>query len=282
MAIYYASKTLVDAQIHYSTTGKESLALVFALENFRSYLSRSKVIVYSDYAALKFLLKMKEAKPRFIRWILLLQEFEIEINYKRGSKNVVANHLSRISIDELLALPIQYSFLNEHILEVKLKWNPWYAHIVNYLITRKVPNDWDYNERKNFFKTLPHYFWEEPELFYLGVDQVLRRCVSKEEQGKILERCHSSSYGGHYSSKITATKLLQCGFYWPTFIKDTHNFYLKFLTCQAAIKIDKKNSMPLQPILEVEVFNPWGIDFMEPFPNSNGYEYIFMAVDYVS
>ena len=108
---------------------------------------------------------------------------------------------------------------------------------------------------KNFFKTLPHYCWDEPELLYLGINQDLTRSVSKEEQGKILELCHSSSYGGHYSSKITATKFLQCGFYWPTLFKDAHNFNLKCLTCQAAINLDKKNSMPLKPILEVEVFN---------------------------
>ena len=213
VAIYYARKTLVDAQVHYSTTEKELLAIVFALEKFRSYLLGSKVIVYSDHAALKFLLKKKEAKPRLIRWILLLQEFDIEIKYKRESENVVADHLSRISIDDPLPLPIQDSFPDEHILEVKLKLTPLYAHIVNYLVIGKVPNDWDYNERKKFFKTVPHYFWEEPELFYLGVDQVLRRCVSEEEQGKILELCHSSSYGGHYSSKIIATKVLQFGFY---------------------------------------------------------------------
>ena len=133
---------------------------------------------------------------------------------------------------------------------------------MNYLATGKVPNDWDYNERKKFFKILPHYYWEEPELFCLGIDQVLSRCVSEEEQGKILELCHSSSYGGHYSSEITVTKVLQCGFYWPTLFKDAHNFYLKCLTCQAAINLDKKNSMPLKPILEVELFHLWGIDFM--------------------
>ena len=124
MAIYYASKTLVDAQVHYSTTEKELLAIVFALEKFRSYLLGRKVIVYSDHAALKFLLKKKEAKPRLIRWILLLQEFDIEIKDKRGSENVLADHLSRISIDDPLPLPIRDSFPDEHILEVQVKPMP--------------------------------------------------------------------------------------------------------------------------------------------------------------
>ena len=92
--IYYASRTLNDAQLNYSTTEKELLAVVFALDKFCSYLVGTKVIVHSDHAALKYLLTKKEAKPRLIRWMLLLQEFDIEIRDKKMSENVVADHLS--------------------------------------------------------------------------------------------------------------------------------------------------------------------------------------------
>ncbi|KAM1516929.1 hypothetical protein ACFX13_016132 [Malus domestica] len=92
--IYYASQTFNDAQLNYSTTEKELLAVVFALEKFRSYLIGTKVIVFSDHAALKYLFTKKDAKPRPIRWILLLQEFDLEIKDKKASENVVADHLS--------------------------------------------------------------------------------------------------------------------------------------------------------------------------------------------
>ena len=95
-AIHYASKTLDQAQMNYSTTEKELLAVVFSIEKFRTYLVGSKVIVYSDHAALRYLLKKKDAKPRLIRWILLLQEFDLEIRDKPGSENSVADHLSRL------------------------------------------------------------------------------------------------------------------------------------------------------------------------------------------
>jgi hypothetical protein len=94
-AIAYASKTLIGPQLNYVATEKELLAIVFAIDKFRSYLVGSKVIVYLYHAALKYLLTKKDAKPRRIRWILLLQEFDFEIKDKKRVDSSVADHLSR-------------------------------------------------------------------------------------------------------------------------------------------------------------------------------------------
>ena len=75
-----------DAQLNYSTIKKELLAVIFALDKFRSYLIGTKVIVFTDHAALRYLLTKKDSKPRLIRWILLFQEFDLEIRIKRGEK----------------------------------------------------------------------------------------------------------------------------------------------------------------------------------------------------
>jgi len=94
--IYYASQTLTDAQRNYSTTKKELLAVVFALDKFHPHLLCSKVIVFIDHAVLKHLLDKNDTKLGLIRWILLLQEFDVEVNDKEVSENSVVDHLSRI------------------------------------------------------------------------------------------------------------------------------------------------------------------------------------------
>ncbi|XP_019157162.1 PREDICTED: uncharacterized protein LOC109153743 [Ipomoea nil] len=126
--IHYASRTLDSAQANYTTTEKELLAIVFALEKFRSYLIGSKVIVYSDHSALKFLLAKKDAKPRLIRWILLLQEFDLTIKDKKGCENVVADHLSRLpevaNNCHDVNIPINDRFPGEQLLSLHNK-EPW-------------------------------------------------------------------------------------------------------------------------------------------------------------
>ncbi|XP_058185723.1 uncharacterized protein LOC131302946 [Rhododendron vialii] len=151
-AIYYASKTLSGAQLNYTTTEKELLAVVFSLDKFRSYLLGSKVIVHTDHAALRHLLSKKETKPRLIRWILLIQEFDVEIRDKKGSENSVADHLSRILVDASGdTLPFKDSFPDEQLFEVSQVRPPWYAHIVNYLATGALPPHWSKHDKDRFF-----------------------------------------------------------------------------------------------------------------------------------
>ncbi|GAU43251.1 hypothetical protein TSUD_133950 [Trifolium subterraneum] len=134
-AIYYASKVLNENQVNYTTTEKELLAIVFALEKFRSYLIGSKVIVFTDHAALRHLLTKNEFKPRLLRWVLLLQEFDIEIKDKKGVENVVADHLSWLENPLVTTKEkvISEAFPDEHLLAISTR--PWFADLENYKVS---------------------------------------------------------------------------------------------------------------------------------------------------
>ncbi|KAJ4724585.1 Transposon Ty3-I Gag-Pol polyprotein [Melia azedarach] len=283
--IYYASKTLTDAQLNYATTEKELLAVVFAFDKFRSYLIGSKVIVYTDHSAIKYLLAKKDAKPRLIRWVLLLQEFDWEIRDKKGFENLVANHLSRLEhedSEENSSSAIKEVFPDEQLFSLKTWKAPWYADFVNYLACNILPDDLSFQQKKKFFSEVKHYYWKNHFLYKQCSDQLIRRCIPEEKMVNILKHCHSSEYGGHFGGTKTAAKVLQSGFFWPTLFKDAHTYVTTCDQCQRSGNISQRNEMPLNSILEVELFDVWGIDFMGPFLSSFANQYILVAVDYVS
>ncbi|CAN6554879.1 unnamed protein product [Malus baccata var. baccata] len=204
--IYYASRTLNDAQLNYSTTEKELLAVVFALDKFRSYLIGTKVIVFTDHAALKYIFTKKEAKPRLIRWMLLLQEFDIEIRDKKGCENVVADHLSRL-VREEESLPISETFPDEQLLSIEVS-TPWYADLVNFLVSKQVPNTLSKVQRDKLKHDARFYVWDDPYLWKYCPYQIVRRCVPNSDFNSILAFCHSYACGGHFGTQRTAFKVL--------------------------------------------------------------------------
>ncbi|RVW13543.1 Retrovirus-related Pol polyprotein from transposon 17.6 [Vitis vinifera] len=156
--IYYASKTLNEAQRNYTTTEKELLAVVFALDKFRAYL---------------------------------------------GVENVVADHLSRLVIaHDSHGLPINDDFPEESLMSIDVA--PW-------------------------------------------------KCVPEQEQSGILSHCHDSACGGHFASQKTAMKVIQSGFWWPSLFKDAHSMCKGCDRCQRLGKLTRRNMMPLNPILIVDI-----------------------------
>ena len=273
---------LNDAQLNYATTEKELLAIVFAFDKFRPYLIGNKVVVHTDHSAIKYLMTKKDAKPRLIRWVLLLQEFDVEIKDKKGTENLVADHLSRLegARDDV---PVNDEFPDEKLFHIEDKRAvPWFADYVNYLVAKVIPPEFNYQQKKRFFAHLKHYYWEEPILYRHCADKVIRRCVPEDEMHSILDHCHTLPCGGHFGGQRTAAKVLQSGLYWPSFFKDAHRFVSTCDKCQRMGNISRKDEPPMHPILEVELFDLWGIDFMGPFPASYNNLYILLAVDYVS
>jgi hypothetical protein len=119
-------------------------------------------------------------------------------------------------------------------------------------------------------------------LFKYCPNQIIRRCIPENDQSNIISFCHDHACGGHFSARKTAAKILQYGFYWPSIFRDSHTYCVACERCQNLGSLSRRNMMPLNPILIIEIFDVWGISFMGPFPNSYGNLYIHVAVDYVS
>jgi transposase InsO family protein len=126
------------------------------------------------------------------------------------------------------------------------------------------------------------HIWDPPYLFRICFDGFLRRCISAKEDIKIIERCHSSQYGGHFGTFCIHAKIWQSRFFWPTIYEDTKDFIRRYGACWRHGNINSRDTMPLTNNLQIELFDVWRIDYRGLFPKSKNYEYILVAVDYAS
>ncbi|XP_075096279.1 uncharacterized protein LOC142174393 [Nicotiana tabacum] len=196
-------------QMNYIGTEKELFPVVWAFDKFMSYLVGTKVIIYIDHSAIRYLFEKKDANPRLIR----LEN---------------RNHLAEEGA-------IKETFPDEQLLAITSSTTPWYADYVNFIASRVTPPELTPENRKRFLHDVRLYMWDEPFLYKLCADQLVRRCVPEEEMNAIVHSCHASPYEGHHGGTGPPRKC----------------------------------------------YNQ-GIDFMGPFPYSNGHRYILVSVDYVS
>ncbi|GJV85919.1 reverse transcriptase domain-containing protein [Tanacetum coccineum] len=283
--IHYASKTMTEAESNYTTTEKEMLAVVYAFKKFWSYLIMNKSIVYTDHSALKYLFAKKDAKARLLRWVLLLQEFNFNIVDTKGAENLTADHLSRLENphkDVLENKNINEHFPLETLGVISSKSTLWFADYANFHAGNFIIKGMSTQQKRKFFKDVKYYFWDDPYLFRTCAEQIIRRCVHGQKAIDILKACHEGPTGGHHSANITAQKVFDAGFYWPTIYKDAHELVKNCDSCQRQGKISQRDEMPQNAIQVCEIFDVWGIDFMGPFPSSRGNKYILVAVDYLS
>ncbi|GJT13998.1 retrovirus-related pol polyprotein from transposon TNT 1-94 [Tanacetum coccineum] len=142
----------------------------------------------------------KDAKARLMRWILLLQEFDIDVRDKKGAENLAADHLSRLENphqDKFENKEINEAFPLETLGSIALKDDstPWYAFCK--ITMREIVSKEYFPYKKINSQGFKHYFWDDPFLFKNCADQVIRRCVSGQEALDILKAC-LVDYWGHY------------------------------------------------------------------------------------
>ena len=163
-AIYYISKNLAPAELNYTVTEKEFLAIVYSINKFRHYITGYPTFVHTDHSAIKYLMKKSITNARTTRWLLLLQEFDITIIDRPRKENVVANYLSRFTNSDN-NLPIEDSFPDEHLFVVSAH-SPWYAYVANYWAIGKLPAHLSKREKRKIIQQSSKYCWIDGHIFY--------------------------------------------------------------------------------------------------------------------
>nr|GEU48452.1 reverse transcriptase domain-containing protein [Tanacetum cinerariifolium] len=164
----------------------------------------------------------QHAKPRLIRWVLLLQEFDIIIRDKKGAENLAADHLSRLENphkDVLENKDINENFPLETLGKISSKSTPRFADFANYHAGNFIVKGMSSQQKKKFFKDVKHYFWDDPYLFKICADQIIRRCVHGQEANDILKDCHEGPTGDHYGAISPLRKYLMPVSFGPLFTK---------------------------------------------------------------
>jgi len=133
--------------------------------------------------------------------------------------------------------PIDDYFPDES--ELSFSPMPWFANHINFLATGDLPAHWSIEDRGKFLNEVKNFYWDDPYLFKNYPDQIFQRCIPDNEVISFIKLCHSEACGSHFSSRKTTTKILQCGFYWPTMFKDTHMFCKACENCQKSGFISK-------------------------------------------
>jgi hypothetical protein len=279
-AIYFISKNMSPAELNYTVTEKEFLAVIYAINKFRHYITGYSTFVHTDHSAIKYLMNKPITNARVTRWLLLLQEFDITIVDRPGKENVVADLLSRLTVND--DNPVDDSFPDEYLFAVSAH-SPWYADIANYLVAGKLPPHLSYREKKSIVHQSARYSWIGGYLFNTGPDQEIRRCVREDEVYDILKACHDGPCGRHFADKRTAYKILRMGYYWPSIFKDAKKYVKACDSCQRVGQPNHRDEMPLNPQVVLEPFDRWALDFIGPInPPSNQKVYILVCTEYMT
>ena len=242
-AIYYTSKNLTPSVLNYTVTEKEFLAIVHAINKFRHYITGYETFVHTDHSAIRYLMNKSITNGRVIRWLFLLQEFNITILDRPGKQNTVADFLSRIqNIKDYT--PVEDQFPDEYLFAVSTQ-TPWFADIANYLVSGKFPSIMNARDKRKIINDSARYSWVANELYKTGPDLIIRRCVREDEMPEILKACHDEPCGGHFADKRTAYKILNLGYYWPSLFKDAREYVKRCDSCQRVGKPSPSGEMPL-------------------------------------
>lgn len=269
--IAFMSKTLNTSERKYAATHLEVLAVVKAVQQWSFYIRTKRTIVYTDSQAVHAILNKADASGKFARWQLALQEFELDIRYKPGRENVVADGLSRLSLAESLMIQVSP--------EIPEK----YRNVAFFLTNATFPPSITDASARAKLKSWAKKFKIDPSTGALhyranSTDSWARLIVEQKEKETLLRQYHE--HLGHFDAP-SIFRAMKKSVYWPRMHHDIAEWTTSCPECQsfAAVKVDR----PPMKILTTSIFERWALDFVGPLPvTRSGHRYILVAVEYLT
>eukprot|EP00210_Caulerpa_lentillifera_P000116 g111.t1 len=272
--VYFLSRKLTKPEQNYSVVERELLGLVVCLKKLKHYFKGNKIIVESDHKPLLWLVKQDDLSGKLSRWATIISEFDIEMRYISGTKNVVADGLSRLKNSK------EKSFSDDELdcLYLDPKWSDWPAHIAKYLITGSWPSDLSKQECKRLAKRLQQFHIINGELYKRQKDgDSIRYLGDHKERQLLIKWAHKF---GHFKLEKTVSRIMKRG-WWPSIFTDTKEFISHCDTCQRFEP--KKSEAILGELVVISPFEILALDYIGPLPRSKGgHLYILCAVDLYS
>lgn len=278
--IYYLSRTLNPTELKYSHVEKLALATIQVVQRFRHYILLRKTTVISDCNPMIYIFTKKLLGGKYSKWIVILQEFDLEFEKSKSKKSLVFAELMcdfpRADTETVAEEPIA-----DESLFLISTLDLWYGDIIVYLQTQSFRPDISRSEcRKIRFQSQQLKIIGDT-LYRRGADSLFQRCLTHEEAERILKDCHSGACVGHMSGYATTQKILRAVYFWSSMFKDCIIAVQKFLNCQIFDRKMCAPPSPPHPIIVVGPFAKWDIDFITCNPHSvGGHAYIILVVDY--
>jgi hypothetical protein len=271
--IQYGSRLLKGAELHYTITELECLAIIYFVKLWRIYLIDKKFTIVTDHASLQWLFNIKEKSGRLMRWAIYMSIYNYTIVYKSGKKHSNVDALSRPVLENEICVLQESETTSKTLDPYEDKF------LLNYLINGKLDAGLSKKQIKRIKEASEKYFFKDESIWLKTNDLIKERKVPKiEEREKEAKIAHIF---GHFDLEATYQRLKQ-NFYWKN-MRQTCEKICK--NCEACLKNNKAVSFnhPAIAIIIKGIFDTISMDYSFGFAKTEeGYIGILVIIEYLS
>jgi hypothetical protein len=260
--------------------GKLTLAVVQVVQRFCHYVLLRRTTIISDCNPMQHILTRQLLGGKYSKWIVILQEFDLEFEHAKSKKYLVFFELI-CDLPSTETENVAEDYLPDESLFMISFDDIWYRYIFIYLQNQTFRPDLSSTDRHRIWYQACPYIILGDTLYRRDVDSIFRRCLTYDEAEKDLNDCHSGACDSHMSRYVTAQNILRVGYFWPSLFKAYIIVVQKFHAFQTYNSKIIFHPATLHPIVSIGPFSKWGIDFMTCNPHSvGGHGYTIVVVDY--